>query len=329
MHRCSALTCLLGAILLLPGLANCQVRETPSATVPVNQPSDPAGLIPPSNPMSATMTGAHTVLGPGDLLEIGVFDTPELTQRVRVNGEGKIYYSLVGDITVQGTSTESLREIIRKRLIEGRYVKDPRVTIFVVEYAGEMVYVTGEVNRPGAYSLLRSYRLLDLLSVAGGLTDRAANKITIIHESDPKHLIHVDLTDPDAEVSNPEISPGDSVVVGLTGLVYVLGNVTRPGGFFLDRRSVLTVLEALALAEGPTQTASLTNGTLIHSADANPQPIPINLKEILKAQSPDFPLKGGDIIWVGDSQTRNLGRAAIQAILATASGVAVYASYPR
>jgi protein involved in polysaccharide export with SLBB domain len=91
----------------------------------------------------------------------------------------------------------------------------------------------------------------------------------------------------------------------------------------------MTVLEALALAEGPTQVASLHNATLIHSTDPNPQPIPIDIKMIVKTEKPDLVLQGGDIIWVADSQTRNLGRLAISTILATAGGVAVYAAYPR
>jgi polysaccharide export outer membrane protein len=132
-------------------------------------------------------------------------------------------------------------------------------------------------------------------------------------------------TAPDA---NPIVAPGDSVTVGPAGVVYVLGGVTRPGGFLIDRRTPLTVLEALALAEGPTQVASLTRATLIHSTEANPQPIPINIKMMVTTQQPDIALQAGDIIWVADSQTRNLGRLAISTILATASGVAIYAAYP-
>jgi hypothetical protein len=88
-------------------------------------------------------------------------------------------------------------------------------------------------------------------------------------------------------------------------------------------------MQALALAEGPTQTASLTNATLLHTSQPDPQPVAINIKQILKSQQPDLPLRGGDIVWVGDSQTRNFGRLAIQTILATASGVAIYSAYPR
>jgi polysaccharide export outer membrane protein len=275
------------------------------------------------------ITSARATLGAGDLLEIGVFDVPELTQRVRVDGEGKIALPLIGQLSVSGNSADSVRALVRQRLIAGHFVRDPQVSLFVIEYAGQMVYISGEVNRPGAYSLLRNYRLMDLVAVAGGMTARSGNLITLTREGDPGHPIRIHLNDRGEAEDNPTISPGDSVLVGPAGVVYVLGGVTRPGGFILDRRTKMTVLEALALAEGPTQVASLHNATLIHSTDPNPQPIPIDIKMIVKTEKPDLVLQGGDIIWVADSQTRNLGRLAISTILATAGGVAVYAAYPR
>jgi polysaccharide export outer membrane protein len=327
MHRPSVW--IFGLLLLASSaIARSQVRLDTTATGSVSQPNDTAGVTPPAGPLSTTLTGARAVLGAGDLVEVGVFDTPEMTQRVRVNGDGVVHLALIGDIVVKGISTDALRDRIAQQLVAGRFVKDPQVTVFVIEYAGQMVYVTGEVNRPGAYSLLRSYRLQDLISVAGGLTQRAGNMVTIVRESDPKNPIQINLSDKNQADSNPEISPGDSISVGLTGIVYVLGNVARPGGFLIDRRTTMNFMEALSLAEGPTQTASLTTAFIIHSTQPNPQAFPVNIKKILKSESPDPQLEAGDIIWVGDSQTRNFGRLAISTILGTASGVAIYAAYP-
>ena len=327
MHRSRTFLYLL--ILIFSGMSLlAQSPQTSRVTEAVPQLTSPAGVNGlPDAGLVTTVTGARAILGPGDLLEVDVFDTPELTQRVRVDGDGKIHLALIGDLVVVGSSPEMVREQISEKLVAGNFLKEPQVTIFIVEYSGQIVYVTGEVNRPGAYSLLRSHRLLDLISASGGLTARAGNSVTIVRNADPKNPLHISLSDKGDTVSNPEIEPGDSITVGLTGMVYVLGGVGRPGGFLLDRRSSLTFMEALALAEGPTQSASLTNATLIHSTEPDPQPIPVNLKMILKSQSPDIKLQAGDIIWVADSQTRNLGRLALQTILATASGVAVYAAY--
>jgi polysaccharide export outer membrane protein len=277
--------------------------------------------------LSTSITSARATLVPGDLLDITVFDTPELTQRVRVNGDGKITLALVGEILVKGMTPDDLREQVRSKLVNGHFVKNPQVTVFVSEYAGQLAFVTGEVNKPGGYPLLSSHHLQDLLSVAGGLTPRAGDLVTIARQSPSPEVLHVDLKDKDSALANPEVMPGDRITVELTGLVYVLGDVGRPGGFLMDRRTQLTVLKALALAEGPTQDASLTKASLLHSKDPNAVPIPLNIKMIVKAQSPDLPLEAGDIIWVNSSQTRNLGRLAVSTMLATASGVAIYTAY--
>src|SRR5262249_41086905 len=157
-------------------------------------------------------------------------------------------------------------------LIDGRFVKDPQVSVFVAEYAGQVAFVTGEVSRPGAYSLLRSHRLRDLISVAGGLTSRAGNKVTIGHEGSAAAKL-IDLIKHDEECSKPEIMPVDNITVGQSGVVYVLGDVERPGGFLLDRRSSLSVIQALALAEGTKSSASLTKARLIRATGEQRQEI--------------------------------------------------------
>jgi polysaccharide export outer membrane protein len=136
------------------------------------------------------------------------------------------------------------------------------------------------------------------------------------------------LTDKDEQQGNPEIKPGDSIAVAQTGIVYVLGDVTRPGGFLLDRRTSLSAVQAVALAEGTTPSAALSKARLIRTSQNTRQEIPLNLRSILKSQSPDVPMQAGDIIFVPGSVTRGLGRASIQTILATASGVAIYAYRP-
>jgi polysaccharide export outer membrane protein len=271
------------------------------------------------------VTGARVALGPGDLLEITVFDTPELTQKTRVSSEGRITMPLIGELSVQGVAPNELERTIRSKLIDGHFVKDPQVSVFVVEYAGQTAYVTGEVNKPGAYALLRSHRLLDLVAVAGGLTPRAGNLVTITHRGDVVQVTRVDLNDHDENQSNPEIMPGDSITVGQSGIVYVLGDVERPGGFLLDRRSSLSVIQALALAEGTKSSASLTKARIIRTTADQRQEIPLNLRMILQSKSPDVMLQAGDIIFVPGSLTRGMGRRTIDTILATASGVAIYA----
>jgi polysaccharide export outer membrane protein len=277
---------------------------------------------------STTMTGAQVALGAGDQLEITVFDTPELTQRVRVNSDGKITLALVGEITVRGMLPDVLSGVIARKLIDGNFMKNPQVSVFVLEYAGQMAYVTGEVNRPGAYALLRSHRLLDLISVAGGLTSRAGNEVSIVRGNSAADHLLVDLNDKDQNRSNPEVLPGDSITVGQTGIVYVLGDVQRPGGFMLDRRTTLSVVQAVALAEGAKPSAALAKTVLIRTSQGKRQEIPLNLKMILKSQSPDLLLAAGDIVFIPGSLTRGMGRTSLEVIESSAGLAAVYATRP-
>jgi polysaccharide export outer membrane protein len=343
-----ALKAIFGAVIFL-GISHCvlaQSRETgeqvPSVTpeTQVNDADNPASNASTNNPPSVggipytrdafttTMTGARVVLGPGDQLEVRIFDTPELTQRVRVNSDGKITLALIGELSVLGVSPDKLAGLIASKLIDGKFMKDPQVSVFVTEYAGQMAYVTGEVARPGAYALLRSHRLLDLISVAGGLTSRAGNTVTIARGKDVAQPIRVDLKDKDESRNNPEILPGDSITVGQTGIAYVLGDVNRPGGFMLDRRTTLSVVQALALAEGTKSSAALGKALLIRTTQGNRQVTQLNLKAMLKSQSPDLLLEGGDVIFVPGSLTRGMGKTSIEVIMSSAGLAAVYATRP-
>jgi polysaccharide export outer membrane protein len=327
MRRTRKLLLLLAV--LAPALVLAQMREpgTSQATELRTQEGSAATAEYPvaKNPLSTTITGARAALGPGDLLEIRVFDTPELNQRMRVDSDGKIVLALIGEISARDMSPDELQKLIRRKLIDGHFIKDPQVSVFIAEYASQLAYLTGEVNRPGAYPLLRSHRLSDLISVAGGLNTRAGNTVTIARDGSSPNPIQVDLRDKDENRSNPEIMPGDNITVGQTGIVYVLGDVTRPGGFLIDRRSTLSVMQALALAEGTTSTAALTKAQLVRTVNGTRQEIPLNLKMVLKSQTPDLQLQAGDILFVPGSITRGLGRSSIQTVLATASGIAIYA----
>jgi len=317
----------------VPGaMPGTQINEdsgnSSKSSLPSNLPS--AGVESPysKDAFSTTMTGARVILGPGDLLEITIFDTPELAQRARIDSEGKITLALIGEIAARGLSPDKLAGAITRKLVDGDFMKDPQVSVFVLEYAGQIAYVTGEVTRPGAYALLRSHRLLDLISVAGGLSPHAGNAVTIVRGDKPAQNILVDLSDKDEARSNPDILPGDSITVGQTGIVYILGDVNRPGGYMLDRRTTLSVAQAMALAEGAKPSATLGKTVLIRTIQGKQQQIPINLKMILKSRSPDLLLAAGDIVYVPGSLLHGMGRTTLEVIESSAGLAAVYATRP-
>ena len=319
--------CLLLVLSLMPAAGmHAQTRvAVGTGAVPPSQTSPPQGpLSEPGDSMSTSVTGALALLGPGDQIEISVFDTPELSQRVRVTSDGKITLALIGEITVTGMAQEALRELITDDLIKGHFVRNPQVSVYVTGFAGQVAYVVGEVNRPGAYPLLRSHRLLDLIAVAGGYSPRAGNTATIVRAGEKSERLQVNLSSKDDALTNPEIFSGDRITIGQAGIVYVLGEVGRPGGFLIDRNRTITVLQALALAEGLQPSASIKKATLFRNNGTNNQQIAVNVQKILKSENPDFAVQEGDILYIYGSLTRGLGRSAIVMALATASTAAVY-----
>src|SRR6202451_1104031 len=203
-------------------------------------------------------SGAAGPIGAGDLVEMSVFDTPELSGKLRVNNTGDIILPLVGAIHVEGLTTLEAQTLIRQKFIDGGFLKDPQVTVFVSEYATQGVSVVGEVRKPGIYPAFGSHRLLDYISLAEGLTPMAGTTITITHLGHPDQPEHFKITSGSAPSpeNNPEIVPGDTIFVEKTGLVYIVGDVVRPGGFPMDHDDHLSILQLVALAQGVNYTAA-------------------------------------------------------------------------
>jgi len=265
-------------------------------------------------------------IGSGDLLEVSVYGVAELTQKSRVSASGEISLPLVGSVHIGGLTVEEAKALVEKRLVEGHYIKEPNVTVFISEYATQGVSVMGEVAKPGTYPVLGSRRLLDVLSAAGGLTPKAGKAVTITRRDDPEDPVSVPLSSDLTKLSehNVEILPGDTVVVSKAGIIYVVGDVKKPGGFVMENNESLTVLQAVALAEGTKPTAALNRTKLIRRTPSGPQEVPIPLKGILSARLPDLPLQPNDIVFVPSSTTRSAATRGLEAILQVATGVAIY-----
>ena len=302
------------------GMPAARARRTSVPVDGIRMPPTPATS--PISPLSMTMTAAPVHLSPGDLLDIGVFDTPELSGRVRVNSEGAITLPLIGALKVGGLTPEQVLDLISRRLKDGDFMLDPQVSVFVDEYANQAVYVVGEVARPGPYPLMGSHRLLDFISAAGGLTPVASKAVVVKSAADPDQPRTVQLSSSDKD-ANPELAAGDTVVVAPAGIVYCLGEVRRPGGFILSGEKGLTVVEAVALAEGTTPTASLSKARLIRTTPQGREEIPINLKNILKSQTADLKLQADDIVFIPGSKAKD-ALVGAQAMLPAAAAATIY-----
>ncbi|HTW31806.1 MAG TPA: polysaccharide biosynthesis/export family protein, partial [Candidatus Sulfotelmatobacter sp.] len=154
-----------------------------------------------------------TKLGPGDLVDISVYNVPELQSKARVSNSGDVYLPLIDYVHVEGLSQEEAQALIEKRLEEGGFVRNPHVTIFVDEASSQGVTVLGEVARPGIYPDVVDHKLYQVISEAGGFTPSAYRTITIIRKGKPDPIrvqLPRNLDDVSGDV---EVLPGDTITV--------------------------------------------------------------------------------------------------------------------
>jgi polysaccharide export outer membrane protein len=263
-------------------------------------------------------------LGAGDLLQISVYNVPELATRTRISNTGDVYLPLIDYVHVSGLTVEEAQGVIEKRLSDGGFVKDPHVTLFVDQFASQGASILGEVSKPGVYPVLGQQRLFDLISAAGGLTEKAGRTVTITHRAAPDKPVVVELARnlADGPESNTEVYPGDTVIVRRADVVYVVGDVARPSGFLMDRGR-LTVLQAMALAGGTTHTSKLNGAKIIRKGPSGMTEKPIELKKILAAKAPDEPMQADDILFVPTSAGKLIGKRGIDAALQLATAATI------
>jgi len=265
----------------------------------------------------------------GDLLEIRLFETdfscgPEKTGcEVRVSGSGDVVLPLIGSARVAGLTVAQAEQVIAARLSEGGFFNNPQVTVLQKEYASQGISVLGEVQKAGTYPLFGSHTLLQAISAAGGITQKAGNDVTIIRSDRPNQPAHADLS---SLTGGTPLMSGDTVVVSKAGIVYVVGDVRQPSGIAMER-SGLTILKAIAMAQGTNPTASLKDAKLIHSTPQGRQEIRISIRKILSNKAPDLELQPEDILFIPNSLAKSATRRSLEAILQTATGIAVYARY--
>jgi polysaccharide export outer membrane protein len=282
-----------------------------------------------SPPSTRLLANSNVKLGMGDLIEVNVFGVPDLSTKARISGSGDIYLPLIDYVHVADLTTDEAQELIQKRLEDGGFVRGPHVAIFVDESASQAVTLVGEVNHPGAYPVIGERRLFDLISVAGGLTDKAGHNVTIERRGNPGQKVDLQLSANLAEdtQNNVDILPGDTIIVSRAGIVYVVGDVGHPSGFLIED-SGLSVLKALALAGGSTRTSALAKTRILRQTPNGVQEIPVNLKKVLYAKAPDMALVKGDILFVPGSAAKAAAYRTADAAMSVSTALAVVAVHP-
>jgi len=280
-------------------------------------------------PISSAGGNSALRLGAGDLVEIAVYNVPELTTKARVGNSGDVYLPLIDYVHVADLTMEEAQTLIEKRLEDGGFVRNAHVTIFLDESASQGVTILGEVSRPGIYPAIGSRRLFDLISAAGGFTVSAGRKITITRQRRESDQITVNLPRnlADDMQDNIEIMPGDTITVPRAPIIYVVGDVGRPAGLLIDN-GTLTVLQALALAGGTNHTAQMGGTRIIRKGPTGMTETKVPLKKMLEAKAPDIAMQADDILFVPLSGARVAGGQALQAAISAATGIAVIAAHP-
>ncbi len=271
-------------------------------------------------------SGADLVIRSGDLLQFSMYGVPDMVRDVRVSTSGAISLPMIGDVQVAGFTTARAEKSIEQKYVADGFFKNPQVTVLAKEFSTQGISVLGEVQKPGIYPLLGAHTVLDAVSAAGGVTPKAGNQALLRHR-DNSAVVTIPLTtDAAAMRDNTVLIPGDTVMVAKAGIVYVVGDVRMPGGFVMNNNH-MTVLQAIAMAQGTTGTASLNGARLIRRTGEGPQEIPIPLKKIFAAKEPDLQLNDDDILFVPGSTTKSAAKRSLEAIVEAATGIAVYRPY--
>jgi len=254
-------------------------------------------------------TGSDYRIGAQDQMEINVVGVKELNKiTVRVSEDGKISLPLVGEMEVKGLTPSDIEKKIAQ-FLEEDLVRNPQVTVFVVEFVSKQVFVLGAVKIPGTYPILGKMSLLRLLSQAGGLTQNVGKEIIIIREMEDgssrsinipieKLLVQGDINfniplEPNDTVSIPE----DKIV-----LIYIMGQVKKPGALQVKRSNIPTLSRVIAMAGGFSERAKKT-GVIIKWRDeeGKEHQKKVNVKDILKNKIKDYQLKENDMIYVPET----------------------------
>jgi polysaccharide export outer membrane protein len=262
-------------------------------------------------------------------LDISVYGVPELSQKARINNTGDVYLPLIDYVHLAGLTPDEAQGMIAKRLSDGGFVNNPHVVLMVSESASSSVSLLGEVAHPGVYTVAGERRILDLISAAGGFTDKSSRAITITHRSDPTHSTRVklpsDLAPSDA--NNVVVEPGDTIVVQHGPVFYVVGDVGRPSAFVSDSEN-LTILKAIALAGGANRTASMGGTTILRRTPQGTLQIKVPLKQILSAKVQDMPMQSEDILFVPSSTRKVVVARSAEALTQMATALTLVAVRP-
>lgn len=295
-------------LFLIPFVAMLLLTSSPAASAQFNGPGPTL-----QKPATATVTTDRTLLfppardpmlAPGDIITIHIFEQPDYAPEVRVGADGSVLLPLVGKVDLDGKTVSQAERIIEQRLIDAQIYRSPQVTIQLAQGPNQAAAVVGEVH--AVVPIIGSRRLLDVLAVAGGLPPTASHVITISRPGVAEPLV-VDLgTDPlHSGLANVPIFPGDTIIIGRIGVVYMLGAFKSAGTIPLTQYAPLTLMEATALSGGISFQGKFNDVRLIRTDGDHRSVVKLDIQRILHGKDPDPILQANDIVFIPDSTLKS------------------------
>ena len=270
-------------------------------------------------------------IGPNDLIAISVYEAPEFTRTVRVGADGLIRLPMLKrQIKAEGLMPGELESAVVDALQAEQLIIGAFVTVTVAEYNSRPISVAGAVKQPLTFQAAGPVTLLEAVTRAGGLSPEAGPEILVTRTQAssagaPAALVQripvkglIDAADP---ALNLRLTGGEEIRVPEVGKIFIVGNVKRPGAFPVQGNSEMTVLKALALAEGLMPFSS--NEAYIYRREAgraSKNEVAIPLKQIMNRKSPDAPLMADDILYIPEAHGRRAGLAALEKIVLFGTG---------
>ena len=304
-------------ILLLPVSTTSSRGQNAPESAPQVSPATQSGTRMPSKEIG---------ISPGDTISVNVYGTPDLSVVVRVSQDGTVYLPPLGIVHVAGLSEAAASQLLDNMYIGNHILLRPATTVLIRDFAARGVSILGEVLHPGIYPVAGPRSLVDVIALAGGLTISADSRVTIQHG---------DGTIDNAAISLPRengaqtladdvmVLPGYKIVVPRAGTVYVLGEVTRPGGYIMEHDGKITALQAIAAAQGTTRFSNEKHAFLIRRNGTGYTTQDLPIRAMYKGRSPDLPLNPEDVVYVPISNMRNFVFNAPN-ILGSLAGAAIY-----
>ena len=257
-----------------------------------------------------------------DLINVSVYDSPELTRTVRVGPDGYIRLPMLTEkIKADGGMPADLEEAIALALEKEKILRDPFVTVTVAEYHSRPISVAGAVKGPLTFQAIGAVTLLEAITRAGGLSLEAGPEVLITRGGITQRInvkALINAADPEANV---KLYGGEEIRVPDIGKIFVVGNVKKPGAYSIQEGTETSVLKALAVSEGLMPFAGKQAFIYRREGGAGDKnEIPIELSKIMERKSPDVPLQPNDILYIPDRQGKRAGLAALEKILLFGTG---------